>query len=551
MTCPEFIYEEDSDASEGDSEDDDDDDENEDENANARATAFAGEALDYTRAKLVFIEREFLSNVDDERTMRDVETFLASCKDVKLTRDEFIEACKERSSSGRCGWRACRERVDVRGPGKKRYDVDAKARVVRDVSFVSAFCSRAHMLEAEDMSKRLDRATTTSARLAATTTAPQAREDDIIKAEVVERVVSAKSQEVRIRVGAPPRMAKAVSKDRAMEQARAVEGFVPRANKSAGSATSASKKVTWNEEDIAASTTKSSGDGTDDAGVFYFETYGEGQKPKDFVPSIGGRFAEGQLRTEPRDQPPIIIPDDIKDMEADLIMGSELKGLEGKTPEELALMAEDLARELLATRLTGNPLQGFDDGDEYSDEEQDSDITDIDDNDDDDEDSTSDKFSARPKSVASPHISQFGLTWMAVDNLVTNSTFAFTRGDSTYADNLPGRTKYSVSVSEAWNSSLAKYLPSLLRKLSLGDEIRRFEQKLTTLLRTFTFNRPVPAFSNERWEFITMLFAECVMDDEAMRTSVRASDLAFRVRASAGATDEEVELLRQRLRGEI
>ena len=537
-SCPEFVYG-DGDASSSSSEED------EVEVASGTGTAAA---LDYTSAKLAFIEREFLANDDDDRTVDMYGTFYAACVGVKLTRNEYIDACKERSVSGRCGWRACARRVDVRGKRTKKYDVDAKDRVVREGVFVQGFCTREHMLEAEKMAKTLDTTTTTDAKGASTTPAPKGRSNDIIKADVVERVVSTSTP-------VPSTTNKPMSKEQAMAQAMAVDGYVPRADRRRGdeavatTSSSSAKKVTWNEEEIAQGASNKKSDDKGTGGVFYFDTYGEGKKPsKDFVPSIGGRFSEGQLRTEPREDAPIIIPgdddndDDGEALAAALTSGS---GLEGKSPEELALMAEDLARKMLATKLTGNPLEGF--SDDYDEDMSDSTINDTDDED----DSESNKFSAAPKSVPLPQISQFGITWMAVDNLVTDATFAFLRGDETYADILPARTKYSVSVSETWNKYLAKCVPALLLKLNVGSETRRVEQKLTTLLRTFAFNRPVPSLSSARWDFIAMLFVECVISsDEAMKTSIVTSDTARDVRASAEVTNEEVELLRQRLRGD-
>ena len=548
-SCPEFVYGDGDDASE------EEDNNNKDEEEEERGSGTAS-ALDYTSAKLAFIEREFLAHDDDEddgRTKIDMYgTFYPACARVKLTRNEYIDACKERSASGRCGWRACSERVDVRGQRAKKYDVDAKDRVVREGVFVHGFCTREHMLEAEKMAKMLETTTTTDAKRASTTPGPRQLSSDVIKADVVERVVSASSSSA-----ASMSMKKPLSKEQAMAQAMAVDGYVPRAERrnktdAVASSSSAAKKVTWNEEEIGQSSSTNDDD-KDKSGVFYFDTYGEGKKPsKDFVPSIGGRFSEGQLRTEPREDAPIVIPGDDKDNDDDgealvaaLTSGS---GLEGKTPEELALMAEDLARKMLATKLTGNPLEGF--GDDDDDDDDMSDAT-MNDTDDDDGDGESNKFSATPRSMPLPQISQFGTTWMAVDNLVTDATFAFLRGDKTYADILPGRTKYSVSVSETWNTFLAKCVPALLLKLNIGAETRRIEQKLTTLLRTFTFNRPVPSLTSARWDFIAMLFVECVVEsDQTMKTLIVTSDTARDVCANAEVTNEELELLRRRLRGD-
>ena len=141
-----------------------------------------------------------------------------------------------------------------------------------------------------------------------------------------------------------------------------------------------------------------------------------------------------------------------------------------------------------------------------------------DDDDDDDESGTMASHSDDDDvSTSMPTISQFGLTWMAVDNLVTEATFALSAGDGSFVDKLPPRDKYSVSVSEAWNETLASTaVPSLCSTLNISSERRRIEQNLTTLLRTFAFDRSVPAFTNERWIMLGLLFVELLLDADLL-----------------------------------
>ena len=84
-------------------------------------------------------------------------------------------------------------------------------------------------------------------------------------------------------------------------------------------------------------------------------------------------------------------------------------------------------------------------------------------------------------------------------------------------DKLPPRDKYSVSVSEAWNETLAStVVTSLCSTLNISSERRRIEQNLTTLLRTFAFDRSVPAFTNERWIMLGLLFVELLLDADLL-----------------------------------
>jgi len=155
--------------------------------------------------------------------------------------------------------------------------------------------------------------------------------------------------------------------------------------------------------------------------------------------------------------------------------------------------------------------------------------------------------------TAAPSVSQFGIMWMAIDNMVTEATFALSRADGSFIDMLPSRDKYTTSVSEAWNENLAKYVPALCVKLGISSERRRIEQGLTTLLRTFSFERAVPPFTEQRWLFITMLFVRVLVSSELVAlgdVDLLSSEAAIAVRDAAGSTNEEVELLQQRLHGQ-
>ena len=129
---------------------------------------------------------------------------------------------------------------------------------------------------------------------------------------------------------------------------------------------------------------------------------------------------------------------------------------------------------------------------------------------------TSDSEGSVDLSSSAPRISQFGVTWMAVDNLVTDATFALVDGDGAFVDILQLRNRYTVSVSEAWNESLAKVVPSLCLTLDISGEKRRIEQNLTTLLRTFAFERPLPEFSRARWMMMALLFIEMLIDADLL-----------------------------------
>ena len=512
------------------------------------------------RAKLAYVERAFASEAS-EATGDGYDEMST----LAFTESEYREACAERGRMGRCAWLPCRE-ASARAAGGKRYDVDGSARVVRDGAFVGSFCCKEHVLAAEALAKRLGKnGRAMSAKEGAATKPAAARlarsavKDEVLEREVVEikerttttTTTTTMSAEVKP-PGAP------LSAADARLAASAVDGYVPRAARRDAEKekkkTAATTKITWNEEELAnierekeEKKEAAAADPNVATGVFYFDTFGEGKKPdKEYVPSIGGRFAEGQLRTDPR---PVVD-------EESVLKALETLGIEAETSastggdedvEKEKDVEEDQAestRKALASTLTAKPIPGFfDDNDD-------------DDDDDDDENGTMTSHSDDDDvSTSMPTISQFGLTWMAVDNLVTEATFALVAGDGSFVDKLPPRDKYSVSVSEAWNETLAsKAVPLLCSTLKISSERRRIEQNLTTLLRTFAFDRAVPAFTNERWVMLGLLFVELLLDADLMSKETIGKEVldnadAVAIYASADATSEEVDLLRQRLRG--
>jgi len=512
------------------------------------------------RAKLAYVERAFASEAS-EATGDGYDEMST----LAFTESEYREACAERGRMGRCAWLPCRE-ASARAAGGKRYDVDGSARVVRDGAFVGSFCCKEHVLAAEALAKRLGKnGRAMSAKEGAATKPAAARlarsavKDEVLEREVVEikerttttTTTTTMSAEVKP-PGAP------LSAADARLAASAVDGYVPRAARRDAEKekkkTAATTKITWNEEELAnierekeEKKEAAAADPNVATGVFYFDTFGEGKKPdKEYVPSIGGRFAEGQLRTDPR---PVVD-------EESVLKAMETLGIEAETSastggdedvEKEKDVEEDQAestRKALASTLTAKPIPGFfDDNDD-------------DDDDDDDENGTMTSHSDDDDvSTSMPTISQFGLTWMAVDNLVTEATFALVAGDGSFVDKLPPRDKYSVSVSEAWNETLAsKAVPLLCSTLKISSERRRIEQNLTTLLRTFAFDRAVPAFTNERWVMLGLLFVELLLDADLMSKETIGKEVldnadAVAIYASADATSEEVDLLRQRLRG--
>jgi hypothetical protein len=276
--------------------------------------------------------------------------------------------------------------------------------------------------------------------------------------------------------------------------------------------------------------------------VFYFDTFGEGKKPDgDFVPSIGGRFSEGQLRTEPR----MVVDETSRAMEKLLLEddgGGEDTANESGEPGGSEEDVAETTRRMLAEKLTATPIPGFVDDESDDDESNDETMG--------EETEVDESFGA-----SAPKISQFGLTWMAVDNVVTDATFALVAGDGAFVDKLPPRDRYTASVSEAWNENLAKVIPDLCVALGVSAEVRRVEQNLTTLLRTFAFDRPVPAFTSERWVMMALLFIELLLHADLISKELFGEKVfdnanAIAVFANAEATSEEVNILRERLRGD-
>lgn len=524
--------------------------------------------------KLAFVERVFMTTTTTTTTSAmDEDSFERACREARLTRDDFIDACGERSRMGACGWCLC-DGAPVASSSSpttttKRFEIDAGARKVRDAAFVRGFCSREHLLSAEALAIRLGTSAdaVSVARGAATkSAAPRGGEADVLKERVVERrrsVGSAAQQGAASGSSAPL----SLESDR-MARALSVDGFLPReARKKVEAQRETEKKeaqqqrgarsraVTWNESEIqeieASSAAKKEERVAADVatGVFYFDTYGEGKKPKEgeFIPSIGGRFAEGQLRTEPREtggggEMMLDVRADVDEEQN----GEAVQKTTTTTTTDAADGVAEVARKMLAATLTANRIPGFSDGDEG-----------FDDDDDDDEmssvASSSEEEERMMAATAAPSVSQFGITWMAIDNMVTEATFALSRADGSFIDMLPSRDKYTTSVSEAWNENLAKYVPELCVKLGISSERRRIEQGLTTLLRTFSFERAVPPFTEQRWLFVTMLFVRVLVSSELVSfgdVDLLSSEAAIAVRDAAGSTSEEVELLGQRLHGQ-
>ena len=164
------------------------------------------------------------------------------------------------------------------------------------------------MMMAEALGERLgERADAVSAREgAARGRAAMDGEASVVKQDVRERATTAKNQPCDAKMP--------VRKSDAMAKAATVDGYVPKAARKRieeereKEKTHRAASITWNEPEIEkieeelSRERREASSGVDAAGgVFYFDTFGEGKKPEgDFVPSVGGRFSEGQLRTEPR-----------------------------------------------------------------------------------------------------------------------------------------------------------------------------------------------------------------------------------------------------------
>jgi hypothetical protein len=529
--------------------------------------------------KLAFVERVFMTTT---ASSTDEDSFERACREARLTRDDFIDACGERSRMGACGWCLC-DRAPVAASSSsptttktttttKRFEIDAGARKVRDAAFVRGFCSREHLSSAEALAIRLGKSAdaVSAARGAATkSAAPRGGEADVLKEQVVERRRSVGSAAQQAKPGAASGSSASLLESDRMARAMSVDGFLPReARKKVEAQRETEKKetqqqqqqqrgarsraVTWNESEIqeieASSAAKKEERAAADVatGVFYFDTYGEGKKPKEgeFIPSIGGRFAEGQLRTEPRETGGGEMTLDVR-ADVDEEQNGEPVETTTTTTKDAADGVAEVARKMLAATLTANPIPGFSDGDEGFDDDDDDEMSSI--------ASSSEEEERMMAATAAPSVSQFGITWMAIDNMVTEATFALSRADGSFIDMLPSRDKYTTSVSEAWNENLAKYVPELCVKLGISSERRRIEQGLTTLLRTFSFERAVPPFTEQRWLFVTMLFVRVLVSSELVAlgdVDLLSSEAAIAVRDAAGSTSEEVELLGQRLHGQ-
>lgn len=508
--------------------------------------------------KLAFVERCFID--DSVNTFVDEISMLRSCAEAALSEREFRDACAERArgttSGTRCGWPMCRSNASNASSNasvSKVFDIDGTARTVRETSWTRSFCSKACVHAAEAFGRRLAQGRALSAEEgAARAGVGYLDEAKVMKSTVKEREVTRSTRETFV---APK------TRSEAMASAAAVDGYVPRTARKAIeeeknrekkiaktqaqknlSTIDRSTSVTWNETEIQAIEQEAAERKTtsvdEPAGVFYFDTYAEGHKnagEKGFVPSIGGRFSEGQLRTEPR----TAADEATKAMEKLLLEADasvEYAPTSVAEPEDVA----EVTRKMLASALTSKPIPGYADSDE--DEDEDIGMS-----------GTSDSEGSVDLSSSAPQISQFGVTWMAVDNLVTDATFALVDGDGAFVDILPLRNRYTVSVSEAWNESLAKVVPSLCLTLDISGEKRRIEQNLTTLLRTFAFERPAPEFSRARWMMMALLFIEMLIDADLLSKEMLGKAVAEGAKmifADAEATKEEVTLLRQRLRGE-
>jgi len=475
----------------------------------------------------------------------DSETQLAASTAPVLTQSEYKDACEERSLIGKCGWPLCSNEI------RHKYKSKASQKLFSD----ETYCCAQHRIQSEvfaesNLREKADEKKALPPRSDRHTNFSEATMNSL---DIVERKlgeVNFKTSEERPSSMPPTLQAAAATTSTA---AATTTMTTTTTTEKIAKKKSISQKLKWNKE------IDDGGEGgkelkKEEAGIFYFDIHEEGMKTTNrstskFIPSIGGRFAEGQLSTVPlRPDSPMIIgtndTEDGNDIEPDenaeeanddtkmrsagsSMIFEDAANNEGDEIERLA----NAQREMIKKTLLANPLYSPED-DENEDEndenesakanrciegeETEDETEEVDDND--------EEVDAR-ESLRAEELSLFGKTWMVLDSWVTRSTFLLVENDRKGSiEHYPYRDSRSAQFATGASEEFAQSINRILGgggggsggegNARTSNKKLQCERDMALIVRTFDFGTTVslPKWPTKRWDLVTALVLDLVCE---------------------------------------
>ena len=508
----------------------------------------------------------------------DSESHLAASTASVLTQSEFKDACEERSLIGKCGWPLCSNEI------KRVYKSKASQKLFSE----ETYCCAQHRIQSEvfaesNLKEKVDDKKALPPRSDRHTNFSEATMNSL---DIVER----KFGEVNFKTSdegpsMPPTL-------QAGAGAAVATTTTTTTTEKIRKKKSSNQRIKWNKEiddREEKETTKK-----EEAGIFYFDIHEEGMRTTNrssskFIPSIGGRFAEGQLSTIPlRPDSPMIIgtndTEDVNDIEPD----ENAEEANDDTKMQSAgssMIFEDTAinevdeierqanaqRELIKKTLLAKPI--------YSPE----------DDDDDDENDENESAKANRRARRSHHkegeeseeeteeeeeegvleedLSLFAKTWMVLDSWVTKSTFMLVENDRNGSiEHYPYRDSRSAQLATGTSEEFSQSINRILGGEGGGGDRTsnkklHCERDMALIVRTFDFGTTMslPKWPTKRWDFVTALILDLVCEsfsfDEDYYYEFKRNSLEEKQKTSKSVTTnkmelgEEIRLLRELFRG--
>ena len=504
----------------------------------------------------------------------DSESHLAASTASVLTQSEFKDACEERSLIGKCGWPLCSNEI------KRVYKSKASQKLFSE----ETYCCAQHRIQSEvfaesNLKEKVDDKKALPPRSDRHTNFSEATMNSL---DIVER----KFGEVNFKTSdegpsMPPTL-------QAGAGAAVATTTTTTTTEKIGKKKSSNQRIKWNKEiddREEKKTTKK-----EEAGIFYFDIHEEGMRTTNrssskFIPSIGGRFAEGQLSTIPlRPDSPMIIgtndTEDVNDIEPD----ENAEEANDDTKMQSAgssMIFEDTAinevdeierqanaqRELIKKTLLAKPI--------YSPE----------DDDDDDENDENESAKANRRARRSHHkegeeseeeteeeeeervleedLSLFAKTWMVLDSWVTKSTFMLVENDRNGSiEDYPYRDSRSAQLATGTSEEFSQSINRILGgENKTSNKKLHCERDMALIVRTFDFGTTMslPKWPTKRWDFVTALILDLVCEsfsfDEDYYYEFKRNSLEEKQKTSKSVTTnkmelgEEIRLLRELFRG--
>ena len=482
----------------------------------------------------------------------DTESQLVDMVEKSLTRSEFKDACEERGLTGKCGWPLCsKDCVYVKinhnnntndnnnsnknNNGGVGYKSKAIMKLLSDDE--KTYCSAAHRKQSElfcekflrekvddkkSLPPRSDRHTNFS-------------ESTMNSLDVIER-----NFDKKMTMTENNNDNNNTSNQSVKTVANNDENNNKNNNNNNNNIKKNEKSVKWNKElDDSLKTKDDNNDNNnnnnlvqekkeekkEEVGIFYFDIHEEGMrtnnsKSSKFIPSIGGRFAEGQLSSVP------LRPD--SPMNINLDTSLEEEGRDDGDDHDVDLNGEDakmifddgnnindindnsvLHRELIKKALLANPVYKKYSPHGENDEAAETEESEQEESEEEEEEDEESFFILKKKEE---DLSLFGQTWMVLDAWVSKSTHLhfgskFLNDDDdeeVCAQKLPFRDSRSAQFAQSTSNEFAASMNRILRSSNQLNKKLQCEKYLALLMRTFDFQSTshVPKWPESRWDLI-------------------------------------------------